>query len=40
MFRVVPPLYLKKLKAIFRHKTLSLLLSKGKIPEERGRLLY
>lgn len=34
MFRVAPPLELKKLEAIFRHKVLRMLLSKGKITEE------
>jgi hypothetical protein len=31
MFRVAPPLELKKLEAIFRHKVLRMLLAKGKI---------
>ena len=31
MFRVAPPLELKKLEAIFRHKVLRMLLNKGKI---------
>jgi hypothetical protein len=34
MFRVAPPLELKKPEAIFRHKVLRMLLSKGKITEE------
>ena len=34
MFRAAPPLELKKLEAIFRHKVLRMLLSKGKITEE------
>ena len=34
MFRVAPPLELKKLEAIFRHKVLRMLLSKGKIAKE------
>jgi hypothetical protein len=34
MFRVAPPLELKKLEAIFRHKVLRMLLSKGKMTEE------
>ena len=34
MFRVAPPLELKKLEAIFRHKVLKMLLSKGKITQE------
>ena len=46
MFRVAPPLELKKLEAIFRHKVLRMLLSrtgqspsKGKITEEMIRML-
>jgi hypothetical protein len=31
MFRVAPPLELKKLEAIFRHRVLKMLLSRGKI---------
>ncbi len=34
MFRVAPPLELKKLEAIFRHKVLRMLLNKGKIVQE------
>jgi hypothetical protein len=34
MFRVAPPLELKKLEAIFRHKVLKMLLSKGKVTQE------
>jgi hypothetical protein len=34
MFRVAPPLELKKLEAIFRHKVLRMLSSKGKMTEE------
>ena len=34
MFRVAPPLELKKLEAIFRHKVLRMLLNKGKITQE------
>ncbi|OQA00309.1 MAG: putative transposase [Planctomycetes bacterium ADurb.Bin412] len=34
MFRVAPPLELKKLEAIFRHKVFRLLLNKGKITQE------
>ena len=34
MFRVAPPLELKKLEAIFRHKVLRMLLTKGKITKE------
>lgn len=40
MFRVAPRFELKKLEAIFRHKTLRMLLSKGKITEEMHRLLW
>ena len=39
MFRVAPPLELKKLEAIFQHKVLRMLLSKGKITEEMIRML-
>jgi len=31
MFRVAPPLDLKKLKAIFRHKVFKMLLARGRI---------
>jgi len=34
MFRVAPPLELKKLEAIFRHKVFRLLLNRGKITKE------
>jgi len=34
MFGVAPPLELKKLEAIFRHKAIRTLLSKGKIMQE------
>ena len=34
MFRVAPPLELKKLEAILRHKVLRMFLSKGKITED------
>jgi hypothetical protein len=34
MFRVAPPLELKKLEAIFQHKVLRMLLSKRKITKE------
>ena len=34
MFRVAPPLELKKLETIFRHKVLRMLISKGKISRE------
>ena len=34
MFRVAPPLELKKLEAIFRHKAIRTLLAKGKITQE------
>jgi len=37
MFRVAPPLELKKLEAIFRHNVFKMLLAKGKITRERGR---
>jgi hypothetical protein len=33
MFRVAPPLELKKLEVIFRHKVFRILLAKGKITE-------
>jgi len=39
MFRVAPPLELKKLEAIFRHKVLRMLLNKGKITQEMVRML-
>jgi hypothetical protein len=39
MFRVAPPLELKKLEAIFRHQILRLLLRKGKITEEMVKML-
>ena len=39
MFRVAPPLELKKLEAIFRHKVFRMLLKKGKITEEMVRML-
>ena len=39
MFRVAPPLELKKLEAIFRHKVFRMLLNKGKITEEMVRML-
>jgi hypothetical protein len=39
MFRVAPPLDLKKLEAIFRHKVFRMLLSRGKITEEMIRML-
>jgi ribosomal protein S27E len=39
MFRVAPPLELKKLEAIFRHKVFKMLLKKGKITEEMVRML-
>lgn len=39
MFRVAPPLELKKLEAIFRHKVFRMLLNKGNIPEEMIRLI-
>jgi hypothetical protein len=39
MFRVAPPLELKKLEAIFRHKVFKMLLAKGKITEEMIRML-
>jgi hypothetical protein len=34
MFRVAPPLELKKLESIFRHKVFKMLLAKGKITEK------
>jgi hypothetical protein len=34
MFRVVPPLDLKKLEAIFRHRVLKMLLDKGRITRD------
>jgi hypothetical protein len=34
MFRVAPPLELKKLEAIFQHKVFKMLLAKGKITRE------
>ncbi len=39
MFRVAPPLELKKLEAIFRHKVFKMLMKKGKITEEMVRML-
>jgi len=39
MFRVLPPLELKKLEAIFRHKVFKMLLKKGKITEEVVKML-
>jgi hypothetical protein len=39
MFRVAPPLELKKLEAIFWHKTLRMLITKGKITREMIALL-
>ena len=39
MFRGAPPLELKKLEAIFRHKIFRMLLNKGKITEEAARML-
>ena len=39
MFRVAPPLELKKLETIFRHKVFKMLLKKGKITEEMIRML-
>ena len=38
MFRVAPPLELKKLEAIFQHKMFRILLNKGKITEEMVRM--
>jgi hypothetical protein len=34
MFRVAPPLELKKLEALFRHNVFKMLLAKGKITRE------
>lgn len=34
MFRVAPPLELKKLEAIFRYKVFRMLLAKGKITDK------
>jgi hypothetical protein len=34
LFRVAPPLELKKLEAIFQHKVLRILLNKGNITKE------
>ena len=39
MFRVAPPLELKKLETIFQHKVFRMLLKKGKITEEMVRML-
>lgn len=39
MFRVAPPLELKKLETIFRHKVFRMLIAKGKITEEMLTLL-
>ena len=39
MFRVAPPIELKKVERIFRHKTLKMLLAKGKITQETIALL-
>jgi len=39
MFRVAPPLELKKLEAIFRHKVFRMLIAKGKITQEMIALL-
>jgi hypothetical protein len=39
MFHVAPPLELKKLEAIFRHKVFRMLLAKGKVTEEMIRML-
>jgi poly(3-hydroxybutyrate) depolymerase len=39
MFRVAPPLELKKLEAIFRHKVFKMLLSQGKITQEMVAML-
>jgi hypothetical protein len=39
MFRVAPPLELKKLEAIFRHKVFRMLLNKGKISQEMVKML-
>ena len=37
-FRVAPPLEIKKLEAIFRHKVFRMLLKKGKFTEEMVRM--
>ena len=39
MFRVAPPLELKRLESIFRHKVFRMLLNKGKITEEMIRMI-
>jgi Putative transposase len=39
MFRVAPPLELKKLADIFRHKVIKMLLAKGKITREMVAML-
>ncbi|HOJ52293.1 MAG TPA: transposase, partial [Syntrophales bacterium] len=39
MFRVAPPLELKKLETIFRHKVFRMLMKKGKITKEMVRML-
>jgi hypothetical protein len=39
MFRVAPPLELKKLESIFRHKVFKMLMKKGKITEKMIRML-
>jgi len=39
MFRIAPPLEIKKLEAIFRHKVFRMLLKKGKITEELVKML-
>jgi hypothetical protein len=39
MFRVAPPLELKKLEAIFRHKVFRMLLNRGKVTEEMIRMI-
>jgi hypothetical protein len=39
MFRVAPPLELKKLEALFRHQMLRMLLNKRKITQEMVRML-
>jgi hypothetical protein len=39
MFLVAPPVELKKMEAIFRHKVFRMLLKKGKISEEMVRML-
>lgn len=33
MFRIAPPLELKKLETLFRHRVLRMLLNKGKVTE-------